>query len=689
MLRTIRAAITAFTDPVIGRIPAIIRAGVPAWLLAAALLLPLAAARAEPVTLNLKDADISAVIGTISEITGKNFIIDPRVKGKITIISSRPMERDEVYQVFLSVLDVYGFSAVPSGKVVKIIPDANAKQIAVPTTDDEMPGRGDEFVTRVIELRNVSAAQLVPILRPLVPQQGHLAAYVPSNMLIVADRASNINRIVNLINRIDLPSSDEVELVPLQHASAAEIVRILTTLAQQDKARGGGAPTDPEASPVLIADERTNSVIIGGGKSGRLRLRALITHLDTPLQTQGNTRVIYLRYARAKDLVPVLTGVSTTVEQQAKAAGQAPAVNVLPVNIQAEESSNSLVITAPPDIFDALDGVIKQLDIRRAQVMVEGIIAEVSSNLNSQLGVQWIADGTPGGDGPVGVVNFSNTGSITDLASSIALSGIPSFGNGMTLGLGRFNSDNVNFAAILKALKADGSTNILSTPSLVTLDNEEAEIIVGQEVPFVTGSFTSTGAGTGNVTNPFQTISRENVGITLKVKPQISEGDAIKLDIEQTIDSLSTAAGAVDLITNTRSIKTSIIVDNRQVVILGGLIRDDVQESLQKVPLLGDIPLLGWLFRSKTTTKDKTNLMVFLQSTILRDEAMMNRLTGGKYNYIRDIQLGVREKGLLMMPKEEAPVLPTLDELLALPPPPATRVRTTPQTAVQPAPQAP
>jgi general secretion pathway protein D len=585
---------------------------------------------------------------------------------------------------------VYGFSAVPSGKVVKIIPDANAKQIAVPTTDDDAPGRGDEFVTRVIELRNVSAAQLVPILRPLVPQQGHLAAYVPSNMLIIADRASNINRLVNLINRIDLPSSDEIEIVPLQHASAAEIVRIMTALAQQDKARGGGAPTDPDASPVLIADERTNSVLIGGGKSGRLRLRALISHLDTPLQTQGNTRVIYLRYAQAKDMVPVLTGVSSSVEQQGKtAAGQAaaPAANNMPINIQADESSNSLVITAPPDIFNALEGVIKQLDIRRAQVMVEGVIAEVSTNLNNQLGVQWIVDGTPSGSGPVGIVNFPG-GPIANLATSIAAGTVPQFGNGMTLGLGKFNSDEVNFAAVINALKSDGSTNILSTPSLVTLDNEEAEIVVGQEVPFVTGSFTSTGTG-GDVNNPFQTISRENVGITLKVKPQINEGNAVKLDIEQTIDSLSAQAGAVDLITNTRSIKTSIIVDDRQVVVLGGLIRDDVQESVNKVPLLGDIPLLGALFTSKSTTKGKTNLMVFLQTTILRDEAMMNRLTGSKYNYIRNIQLDVREKGLLMMPDEEAPVMPALDDLLALPPLPAAAGGGATPGGAQTAPQAP
>jgi general secretion pathway protein D len=669
MIRTNRTAFRAFMRSTAGHLD-LLRIGV----LAAVLALPVAA-RAEPVTLNLKDADIGAVIATVSDITGKNFIVDPRVKGKITIVSSRPMDKDEVYQIFLSVLDVYGFSAVPAGKVTKIIPDANAKQVAIPTTDEEAPGRGDEFVTRVIELRNVSAAQLVPILRPLVPQQGHLAAYVPSNMLIVADRASNINRLVNLINRIDLPSSDEIEIVPLEHASAAEIVRILTALAQQDKARGGGAPTDPDASPVLIADERTNSVLIGGGKSGRLRLRALISHLDTPLQTQGNTRVIYLRYAQAKDLVPVLTGVSTSVEQQSKAAagGQAAATsaNNLPINIQADESSNSLVITAPPDVFNALEGVIKQLDIRRAQVMVEGIIAEVTTDISNQLGVQWVADGTPGGNGPVGLTNFSNAGSsISTIAGAVAAQDYSALSlSGLALGIGRFNSDDVNFAAIVQALKSDGSTNILSTPSLVTLDNEEAEIVVGQEVPFVTGSFTSTGTGSGSVSNPFQTISRENVGITLKVKPQINEGDAIKLDIEQTIDSLGAKGNAVDLVTNKRSIKTSLIVDDRQVVVLGGLIQDNVQQSVQKVPLLGDIPLLGLLFKSKSTTKGKTNLMVFLQTTILRDDVLMNRLTGSKYNYIRDIQRDTRKKGLLMMSNDEAPIMPPLDDLLALPPP--------------------
>ncbi|MDR2877526.1 MAG: type II secretion system secretin GspD [Chromatiales bacterium] len=636
-----------------------------------------------PVTLNLHDADISAVITTVSEVTGRNFIVDPRVKGRITIVSSRPMSQNEVYQVFLSVLDVHGFAAVDAGSVTKIIPDANAKQLAVPVTDERQPGKGDEVVTRVIELRNISAAQLVPILRPLVPQQGHMAAYVPSNMLILSDRASNIERIANIINRIDVRSEDEIEVVSLQHASASEIVRIITALDQQRRtARGaGGGGETGEDTSVLIADERTNSVLIGGGKSGRLRLRTIIAHLDTPVRSEGNTQVYYLSYARAADLVPVLTGVSTSVEQQAQiasgaaAAGQGAAPSHsgrnIPVNIQADENTNSVVVTAPPDILRALEGVIKQLDVRRAQVHVEGVIAEISSSADTQFGVEWIADGQSGGhNAPVGLTNFqTGTGSsIAEVATSlISGTSLPSIGNGLTLGVGRWNSGGINIAALIRALKSNGSTNILSTPSLVTLDNQEAEITVGEQVPFVTGSYATTG-GTSTVANPFQTIQRQNVGITLKVRPQINEGNAVKLDIEQQIDSLSPSTRAVDLITNTRSIKTSIIVDDGETVVLGGLIRDDVQQTVQKVPLLGDIPLLGWLFRSQTASKVKTNLMVFLKPTIIRDTSLARTLSTGKYDYMRTLQLDMRDKGLLMMPREEAPVMPTFDEMLAVPP---------------------
>ncbi|MFQ5469884.1 MAG: type II secretion system secretin GspD [Gammaproteobacteria bacterium] len=631
------------------------------------LFLIMSAVFAQPVTMNLKDADISAVISTVSEVTGKNFIIDPRVKGKVTIISSKPMEGNELYEVFLSILEVHGFSAVPNGSVIKIVPDANAKQKALPLATDRAPGDGDEVVPRVIQLDNVSASQLVPILRPLVPQQGHLAAYVPGNVLIISDRAANIQRLMDIIQRIDMPSGDEIEIITLRHASASEVVRILTSLEQQQKGKVGGQLGASE-SPVLIADERTNSILIGGGRSGRLRLRAIISHLDTPLASSGNTRVFYLRYAQAKDLVQVLTGVSNAVEQQnkAKAGGAAAAQRNLPVNIQADESTNALVITAPQDMIRSLEVVIKQLDVRRAQVMVETIIAEVSENLAAELGVEWIVDSTPGGDGPVGSSNFGTLGS---LASAAVGAAVPSLPTGLMMGIGVFNDSQTNFAAILRALRGDGTTNILSTPTLVTMDNEEAEIVVGQNVPFITGSFSSTGSGT-TPTNPFQTIQREDVGITLKVKPQINEGDAVKLELEQKVDSVAaSAAGAADLVTNTRSIKTSVMVDDGHMIVLGGLLDDTVTETVQKVPLLGDIPLLGTFFSSKTTKKEKRNLMVFLRPVIIRDSAVTTRLTNSKYEYMRAKQMDIRDKGFMFLKEDDQPVMAPFEEFLAVPPP--------------------
>ena len=620
------------------------------------------------ITFNLKDADIETVIATVSEFTGKNFIIDPRVKGKVTIISSRPMDRDEVYQAFLSLLEVHSFAAVHSGNVIKIVPDVNAKQSNTPVVEHSSGLSGDEMVTQVIEITNVSAAQLVPILRPLIPQQGHLAAYAPTNVLIVSDRADNVRRLIRIINRIDVATASDIEVFPLKHASATELVRILETLRRQEKrAEPKGGIGD---GPVLVADERTNSILISGDKADRLSIRAIVSHLDTPLETTGNTHVIYLHYAQAEDLVPVLTGLGETLEQEKKGGGKAAAapVNRLQLNIQAHESTNALVITAAPDLFRNLERVIRQLDVRRAQVLVEAVIAEVSNNRIAELGVQWLFDGRPGGDGPVGGTNFGSS-NIVGVASSIAAGQVPSISPGVFAGLGQFDSDNVNFAALVNALEGDGTSNVLSKPTIVTLDNEEAEIVVGQEVPFVTGSFSSTGTGS-TPTNPFQTIQRENVGVTLKVKPQINEGDAIQLEIEQKSDSLAASSvSAADLITNTRSIRTSVLVDDGGAIVLGGLVTDDLRETEQKVPGLGDIPLLGALFRYRQTTKDKTNLMVFLRPKILRDAAMTTAMTNSKYNFIRDEQIKNREDGVAFMRDEVAPLLPEFSEYLELPPP--------------------
>ena len=630
---------------------------------------------AETSTLNFKNADIRAVISSIAEVTGKNFIVDPRVKGKVTLISNRAMGKGEIYKVFLSILEVHGYTAIPSGKTIKIVPDADAKHSAIPFVSAKRPGAGDEAVTRVIEIKHVTAAQLVPILRPLVPPQGHLAAYPQSNVLIISDRAANIARLVKIIKRIDQPTSGEIEIVQLENAVASDLVRVLTSLQQQS------ARKNPKAKkPMLVADERTNSILIGGDRAERLQLRAIISHLDTPSEVVGDTHVVYLRYAKAKDMLPVLTGVGDSKKVKGKKGRATPAAaSNQRFDIQADESTNALVISAAPTIFRSLKSVIAQLDVRRAQVMVEAIIAEVSSDRAAELGVQWLFDGS-GGNKPVGGINFgSGNSSISGIASKAATSAaggassagaaLSAIGSGVTIGLGRFNSGVFNFAGLIRALEGDGVTNVLSTPNLVTLDNEEAEIFVGEELSIPTGSFASTGSSSSSV-NPFTTFERKQVGIRLKVKPQINEGDAIRLDIEQTVDGVvGGSAGKSDVKTSQREIKTSVLVDDGKTLVLGGLIKDDLVESEQKVPLLGDIPLLGALFRYKSVTKIKTNLMVFLQPTILRTKSDSLNLTRSKYNFIRSKQLELDKQGVSLLSNESHPVLASPGDSLELPAP--------------------
>ena len=633
------------------------------WLMCLVWAMPLSA---QTITLNLKDADINALIGTVAEVTGKNFIVDPRVKGKVTVISSRPMDSEEVYQVFLSILKVHGFAAVPSGQVIKILPDVSAKQDSIPNVSDDEPGRGDEMVTRVIQVDNVAAAQLVPILRPLVPQQGHLAAYPTTNVLIISDRAENASRLVSIIRRIDTVSDSEIEVIRLEFASAAEVVRILNAISRSQPAAGKTPATGGQA---LVADERTNSVLLGGDRADRLRMRAIISHLDTPLESEGNTKVIYLKYAKAADLVDVLQGVGKTQGEEIKKGKAAAASIDKQLDIQADESTNALVLTAPPSLMRSLESIIRQLDIRRSQVLVDAIIAEVGERKARELGVQWTIFDLSGDAAPVGGTNFTNTGTnLVDIAQGVINQQLVGLTPGMLFGAGKFDRDGTSFAAVVQALAADGDSNILSTPSLVTLDNEEAEIVVGQNVPFVTGSFTSTGASSGSV-DPFQTIQREDVGITLKIKPQINEGDAVIMQIEQEVSSISNDAQAADLITDKRSIKTNVLARDGQIIVLGGLIEDRTRESEQKVPLLGDIPWLGALFRSKSSNVDKINLMVFIHPTILRDQETADRYTASKYNYIRAQEAAAFKEGVFMTPEIPAPMLPDMRELLELPPP--------------------
>ncbi|MEM6640969.1 MAG: type II secretion system secretin GspD [Pseudomonadota bacterium] len=623
----------------------------------------------QEITPNFKDVDIRQVIEAVSDVTGKSFLIDARVKGNVTMISETGMSPEDFYQTFLSILQIYGFVAVPTGNVVKVIPDTNARQFPVPTGSN-LGLRGDDIVTEVIRVENVGAAQLVPILRPLVPQYGHLAAHPASNMLILADRAANVKRLKRIIQRIDQSSDDDIEVIRMENASATEIVRIIQTLSQS------GARNDGAATPLgLVADERTNSVLLSGERSQRLRFRTLIAHLDEPIGDDGDTQVIYLRYANAEDLATKLNEQVRGVAQggptggaggASSPAGQLGANGVV---IWSDADTNALIITAPPKIMRNLRSVINKIDIRRAQVHVEAMLVEVIGDDDANLGITWLLDGRDKGPA-IAATDFGQSTPSTVSAAAAALSadtinpatlaGV--FSPGITVGVGRFRDEGTNFGAILNALSSNNVTNVLSTPSIVTMDNEEAEVNIGEEVPFLTGSFSNAGGNVGGGVNPFQTIQREDVGIKLKITPQINNGDAVIMNIELEASSVNEVTGnAVDLRTSQRQFTQRVIVDDGGVLILGGLIDDQVVENESRVPLLSSIPILGNAFRTRSTNVDKRNLMVFIRPKIIRDGIQASIETGAKYNYIRDIQLG-NDADVQLMPSQPRPVIPTLED---------------------------
>jgi general secretion pathway protein D len=617
-------------------------------------------------TPNFVGVDVQEVIRMVANETGRSFIVDARVKGPVTFFGER-MPRDALYEAFLAVLQVNGFIAVPSGDVVKILPDTNARQLPGNDLPRGVRGSSDEIVTQVIQVQNVGAAQLVPILRPLVPQYGHLAAHPASNMLIIADREANVYRLQRIIDRIDRASDEDIEVIPLQHATAGDLVRVLTALNQATARSAEGA-----AGPVVLtADERTNSVLIAGERSERLRYRTLVAHLDTPLESGGNTQVIYLNYADAEELAGKLTEQVTQQQQQGQGAAGGGGQQGSPagrggVIIWADPATNALVITAPPKVMRSLQQVIDQLDIRRAQVQLDAIIVDISAESSAELGVSWILDATNDIAG-AGIQNFrSSNNSIVDLAGTVADGEIsPETGgliqDGLTFGLGRIREGSTSFAVLLQALEGDARTNILSQPNIITLDNEEAEISVGQQVPFLTGSFSNAGGNVGAV-NPFQTIQRQDVGLTLKVTPQVNEGNAVILDIELEVSSLSQgSAGAVDLITNRRTITQKVLVEDGGVIVLGGLIDEALQDGEQRVPVLGRIPVVKNLFRARTAQTAKRNLMVFVQPRILRDANSTAIATNEKYTQMRELQLYDRSGGLLK--GEPPPVAPDIVDL--------------------------
>ncbi len=637
-------------------------------------------------TLNLKETDIEVFIESVSRITGKTFIIDPRVKNKkVTVISQHEMDEEEIYALFLSVLQVHQFSAVETNGIYKIEQLQSAKQDSVPVyTEDGIQYKGDQLVTRVIKVDNIDVGQLVPLLRTLISTQGHMAQYKPTNVMVIHDTAANLERIVKIIRQIDKESNEDIEVIQLEHASAGEVVRILESLEKQS-----GQSKGPDMSkPKFVADERTNSILLSADSKASLRLRALIARLDSEMSNNGNTKVIYLKYANAEELATLLEGVGESIEQEeGKEKGRQRRSNDKAYSIKAHAETNSLVITAAPDIMKSFESVIHQLDFRRKQVHVEAIIVEISDAKVKELGVQWATQ--------AGIVNFTNSSpSIAQVGGGVIASrGLPAQGstvtttapdgttttttpgstggdNGAALGeilagvTGALfgYTDEKSWAALIKALSTDTDSNVLSTPSLTTLDNEEASISIGQEVPIITGATLG-----GNNSNPFQTVQRKDVGIKLKITPQINEGDAVRLTIEQEVSSIAGATGA-DIVTNKRQITTTVLAGNGQTIVLGGLMDDNIQESAQKVPVLGDIPLIGSLFSSKATNKSKRNLMVFIRPVIISDAKGFDDISSRKYNYMRAQQLDWQQRGVSLMPSATSAVLPVWDERLALPP---------------------
>ncbi|HET8817070.1 MAG TPA: type II secretion system secretin GspD [Pseudidiomarina sp.] len=639
---------------------------------------------------SFKNTDITEFIQVVGRNLGKTMIIDPDVRGKIDVRSYDVMTEEQYWHFFLNVLDVYGFATVEmESGVIKVMRDKDARNGAIPVVDDNSLG-GDTLVTRVVPVLNVSVRELAPLLRLLNDASGggNVVSYDPSNVIMLTGRSETVQRLVEIIERVDRAGNQDVHVVKLQYASASEVVRIASALFEQT---ADGTPS--LLIPKIVADERTNSVVVSGEPQARERVVTLIEQLDQDLEAEGNTRVVYLKYAKAEELVDVLQGVSDSLvaEQQQAGQGQAQAAptrrsrSTNNISISAHEASNSLVITAQPDMLLNLENVIRQLDIRRAQVHVEAIIVEIFEGDGVDFGLQWVSE-----DG--GLVQYSNGNQVPigQLAAAAYLAReqpgrvtreVDNAGNPLVTEepaqpgnvellaqlLGNVNGMMVgvvknDWGAILQAVRTTTNSNILATPSIMTVDNEEASFLVGESVPTITGST----IGSDNQ-NPFQTVNREDIGIKLKVTPQINEGNAVQMIIEQEVSSLS-GATAVDIVINKRELKTVVMAEDGETIVLGGLIDEDVQESVSKIPLLGDIPYLGKLFSSTSTRKQKRNLMVFIKPTIIRDSSTATGLSSRKYNYIRAEQLKAKEDGIELMPMTDAPVLPEFDTSLALPP---------------------
>ena len=604
-----------------------------------ALALPVHADDEKTWTVNIRNADIQAFINQVADMTGRNFVVDPRVRARdVTVISRQSLTSAEVYELFLAVLQVHGYAAVTSGEIIKIVPNTIAKQANLPLTQRQ-DVTGEEMITRVIPVENSPVEELVPVLRPLVPQYGHLAAVSSANALIISDHADNIRRMEAILAHLDGAEAEELEIIALQHAWVGDVIKLLESLTPEQQQQGRRrSPRESRLS--MVADERTNRLILKGDNVARSRVVDLVRELDVPPSQNRGVQVIRLNHADAAELAELLKNFAEGAS--GSGSSETPGGKV---SIQADVSMNALVIRAEPSVMQELQSVINQLDIRRAQILIEAAIVEVGGDRGRNLGFQWAA-----GDADRGVagINFSNAGlSVNDVVSTI-ISGQPTAGlsDGITVGGGQLDSQGrFRWGGFLQALASTSDVNLLSTPSVLTLDNQEASIIVGQNVPFVTGQSTSTGAG---LDNPFQTIQRQDVGITLTVTPSLAGPYTVRLMLEQEASSVQPSIdgiNSVDLITNKRSIKTTVLADDGETIVLGGLIKDDITRSERKVPILGDIPLVGALFRSTSNTWEKRNLVLFLRPTILNDNERLVEMSRQRYLGITALQFRVNRRG--------------------------------------------
>lgn len=590
---------------------------------------------------NLKEADIRAFVTQIADITGYSFVIDPRVKGKVTVVSNASMDKDAVYEMFLSVLSVHGFAAIPGAGVIKIVQQNNAKS----TAQNEgylLTEPKEQIVTRVIQVNNASALELVPILRPMIAKYGHLAGVAAANALIVSDHVANIERISKIIDELDSPSKYEIEVVQLQEAWVGDMVKLLEQLAPSELGKAKGKGDANKFS--VVADQRSNRLILRGDEPFRDKMRVLIAKLDQPTSTGGKTKVVRLKHADAEELADILKGLMGDISSET-AKGKGQGASKSEASVYADEGLNALVMRAEPSLLQELEGVIEQLDVRRAQVLIEAAIVEINDNIDSKLGIQWALYDQDSSI-PGVITNFSNAGlTASSVIGTIVSETIPEnvgVGDGITIGIGEQNDDGLSWGALIQALEGDAATNVLSTPKIITMDNQESSIIVGQNIPIVTGQSSSTGAGTSD---PFTTIERQDIGVKLTVTPSISEGNLVRLEIEQEISGIDTTAVEVSDVATTKSeIKTNVLADNGETIVLGGLIKDEVDTKESKVPLLGDIPWLGALFRSSSEEIRKQNLVIFLKPTILRDKESASKVAQEKFDQLWELNLAIKEK---------------------------------------------